>query len=259
MASHIMSIGFFFEVIQMERKQFTFYRSFYDVAKKMPEEERGKLLFAICSYALDEEEIQLDGMSEIAFMLIKPNLDSSRRKAQSGASGGEAGAGKTKSKPKAKNSKSEANKKQEGIDSKDKSMEEEKQTDTEKEKEKEKELKIEDKIEIDTEIENNIFYLPLKDNTMFAISKTQVEEWTLLYPDVNIMQELRNMYGWLDVNPQKRKTRMGMKRFINNWLLRAQNKEDFIIHKNYEYQKKEELPYRYPTEEEFRSQGYNGF
>ena len=38
------------------------------------------------------------------------------------------------------------------------------------------------------------------------------------------MQELRNMKGWLDANPNKRKTHSGMQRFINGWLAKEQNK-----------------------------------
>lgn len=31
------------------------------------------------------------------------------------------------------------------------------------------------------------------------------------------------MKGWLDANPTKRKTRRGVKRFVNNWLSRTQD------------------------------------
>ncbi len=32
------------------------------------------------------------------------------------------------------------------------------------------------------------------------------------------------MTGWLDANPTKRKTARGIKRFVNSWLARAQDK-----------------------------------
>ena len=41
---------------------------------------------------------------------------------------------------------------------------------------------------------------------------------------VDIRQELRSMCGWLQGNPQKRKTKAGILRFINNWLARTQQK-----------------------------------
>ena len=31
------------------------------------------------------------------------------------------------------------------------------------------------------------------------------------------------MIGWLDANPKNRKTRLGIRRFINGWLSRAQD------------------------------------
>ena len=31
------------------------------------------------------------------------------------------------------------------------------------------------------------------------------------------------MIGWLDTNPQRRKTRSGIRRFMNNWLSKTQD------------------------------------
>lgn len=57
----------------------------------------------------------------------------------------------------------------------------------------------------------------------FPIYKTDVELWTDTYPAVNIIPELKKINAWLDANPTKRKTERGMKKFINNWLSRAQD------------------------------------
>lgn len=65
--------------------------------------------------------------------------------------------------------------------------------------------------------------LSLNDDSLFAISDSDVQEWSKLYPAVDIKQELRKMKGWLDANPTKRKTRRGVKRFVNNWLSRTQD------------------------------------
>jgi hypothetical protein len=51
-----------------------------------------------------------------------------------------------------------------------------------------------------------------------------VLKWQKLYPAVNVEAELNKMEGWLDANPRKRKTKMGVKRFVNSWLSRAQDK-----------------------------------
>ncbi|MBO4471780.1 MAG: hypothetical protein J5841_08500 [Clostridia bacterium] len=65
--------------------------------------------------------------------------------------------------------------------------------------------------------------IPLNDNTAYGVTREEAEEYSRLYPAVDVVQELRNMRGWSLSNPQKRKTRSGVKKFINNWLARAQN------------------------------------
>lgn len=109
------------------RNQFTFYRSFFEAASKIKSKAaRAEAYDAICKYALFNDTPDVDKMSDaaaIAFMLIKPNLDASRRKAKSGKSGG---------KSKQSGSKAEANDKQEQSAS-------EKENEDEKENEKENE------------------------------------------------------------------------------------------------------------------------
>ena len=119
----------------MQRTQFTFYESFYKAVKRIKDpESRAQAYDAICAYALYGQEPNLDSFSDfsaIAFELIKPNLDSSRKKAENGKAGGY---------KKQNKSKKEANKKQE-------------QTENEKENKIEKEK--ENKIEIEKECEYN--------------------------------------------------------------------------------------------------------
>lgn len=69
-----------------------------------------------------------------------------------------------------------------------------------------------------------VFQLPLNDSSNYEITEEQIKTWSGLYPAVDVMQELRNMYGWLDGNPSRRKTRNGVKRFINSWLSREQDR-----------------------------------
>lgn len=109
----------------MQRKQFTFYRSFYEALKELPKKEQSAVVLAICAYALDEEEPDLSGMAKAIFHLMRPTLDASRRKAESGKAGGKAK--QTESKPQA-NDKQNASKKE---------------NEEEKEKENEKELENE--------------------------------------------------------------------------------------------------------------------
>ena len=66
--------------------------------------------------------------------------------------------------------------------------------------------------------------LPLNDKSEFPILQADVDQWSGLYPAVDVMQQLRAMRGWLDANPTKRKTKAGVRRFINSWLAREQDK-----------------------------------
>lgn len=109
------------------RTQFTFYDSFYRAVRRIKKaSDRAMAYDAICAYALTGEEPDIDSMSDsvaIVFEMIKPNLDASRRKAESGKRGGAR---------KQTASKQEANCKQE--------KEQEKEQDKEQDKDKEQML-----------------------------------------------------------------------------------------------------------------------
>ena len=217
----------------MERKQFTFYRSYLDAIRRLPKKEQGNIVLAICNYALDETiPSALSPIADTVFTLVKPTLDASRRKAEAGNCGG-----KTQANAKQTASKREANAKQ----SASKTQANVKQTASEKEKEKEREK--EGEIEIEKENECSIYSssdlrgapgipgasppiisLPLNDGSAFEIFQSDIDMWSNLYPAVDVMQQLRNMAGWIDGNPSKRKTRSGIKRFVNGWLAKEQNK-----------------------------------
>ncbi|WP_351122625.1 hypothetical protein [Shewanella sp. T24-MNA-CIBAN-0130] len=66
--------------------------------------------------------------------------------------------------------------------------------------------------------------LPLQNNGVMKIDAKQIERFTELYPDIDISQELRNMIGWFDANPESLRTRTTLMQFVNNWL--ANRKRD---------------------------------
>lgn len=68
-----------------------------------------------------------------------------------------------------------------------------------------------------------VIELKLNDKTDFPIYESQVLKWQTLYPNVDIMQQLRAMVGWLDANPRRRKTKTGILSFVNTWLSKEQN------------------------------------
>lgn len=107
------------------RSQFTFYRSFWEAVQSLPKKDRLPVLEAIISYALDGVAPSGLTQSQSAFfLLVKPNLDASRKKAANGKQGG---------------SKSKANSKQNA---------------SKKENEYEKEVEIENEIEIEYKCNN---------------------------------------------------------------------------------------------------------
>lgn len=100
------------------RNQFTFYKSYYDAIQELPKRDQSALILAICAYAIYETQPKgLSIAASTAFKLIKPTLDSGRRKAESGALGGQANGKQSESKAEA-NRKQNASKK-EGEDEKE--------------------------------------------------------------------------------------------------------------------------------------------
>lgn len=66
--------------------------------------------------------------------------------------------------------------------------------------------------------------LLLNDKSSYDVPVDKIALWKETYPAVDIEQELRRMAAWLDCNPQRRKTRRGINRFINSWLAREQDR-----------------------------------
>lgn len=69
-----------------------------------------------------------------------------------------------------------------------------------------------------------IFEMPLNNSSLYPIYQEDIGKWRDLYPAVDVEQEIKKMIGWLDANPTKRKTKNGIKRFINGWLAKEQDK-----------------------------------
>ena len=197
------------------RTQFTFYESFYKAISRIKKKtDRADAYDIICSYALFQEEPDLDSVSDavaIAFELLRPVLDKAREKAENGKNGGS----KQKANAKQTESKAEANAKLEQAVSK-----------KEVEVEVEKEIDNIHPTDVCAELPSSpppAAVLPLVDGSDFPIFQKTVDELSGLYPAVDIDQQLRNMRGWLLANPKNRKTKAGIMRFVNSWLSREQN------------------------------------
>lgn len=104
-------------------------------------------------------------------------------------------------------------------------------TEIEKEIEKDTEKTEEKRVEKDTCAEQTpapepepFIMLPLNTGEEYPVFQSDIDEFAELYPAVDVPQAMRGMRGWLITNPAKRKTKRGIRRFINSWLAREQDK-----------------------------------
>jgi len=66
--------------------------------------------------------------------------------------------------------------------------------------------------------------LPLTGGRTYEVREDDLARDGPLYPAVDVIQEYRNMKGWLMAAPQRQKTPQGIRKFMNSWLSREQDK-----------------------------------
>lgn len=202
------------------RDGIVFYKSFYESISELPEENVLNIYNAIFRYAFFDEEPELSGIEKAIFTIIKPQIDANNKKYENGKKGGRP---PRKAMDKEKENHRLSEEKTTGFEN-----EKPKEKDNVKDKDKEKN-NVNVKDIVCTEPESSasvpaVIELILNDKSAYPITQKDIDEWTNLYPAVDILQELRKMRGWCDSNPTKRKTKQGIKRFINSWLAREQDK-----------------------------------
>lgn len=69
-----------------------------------------------------------------------------------------------------------------------------------------------------------VITLTLNDKTEYPFYQSDIDEYSKLYPAVDVLQEFRKMKGWCMDNPTRRKTKRGIRKFVNSWLSRAQDR-----------------------------------
>lgn len=183
-------------------ESFVFYESFYATIKKLPSEMQAEALEAIVRYGISGEEYSGEDITIAAMMeLIMAQITLAKKKREECSRGGRA------SRPKA--------------------AVHEKQTEPQ-EPPKPTEVKAEPakKAKPKKEPEDRgavVCVIPLNQGT-HEVREKDVLEWQKLYPAVDVMQELRSIVGWSRANPQNRKTKNGVERFIAAWLKKEQDK-----------------------------------
>lgn len=73
------------------------------------------------------------------------------------------------------------------------------------------------------EQERPVAFIPLADGSEYPVPVSLACEYATAYPGVDVAGELAQVRAWCLSNPRKRKTKTGVRRFLNSWLDRAQN------------------------------------
>ena len=203
------------------------YPDFINVVRELDNGARGRLFLAIMQYANGEKPDELTGAERIAFIVVKSQIDrdadayeaSAKKQSENGKKGGRP------KKPTAffENPKnpplfSETHQKPKKPE---KEKEKEKEEDKDKDKDKDNTYFC---AEPESASTPPVVTLPLNDGALFPVAEDDIAKWSELYPAVDILAELRKMAGWLDANPTRRKTKAGIRRFVNGWLAKEQDR-----------------------------------
>ena len=73
--------------------------------------------------------------------------------------------------------------------------------------------------EQDVQTPKILFEFPQKNGTGFSVTDELLTYYTDMYPNLDVMAELKKMYDWLISNPSRRKN--NVRRYISNWLMRS--------------------------------------
>ena len=211
---------------------FTFFISYYEGLKQVPEEHRLEAYEAIMNYVFEGVEPSDDASPwvQIVFRMAQPTIDSGLISKENGKKGG-APKGNKNAKKSEETTEIEEENNLKTTETTPLVFENNPPCDFEttnknKNKNKNKKSSEEELKDYCTELpaQSAAISMPLNDGSEFPVLDNDVKEWEKLYPAVDVMQELRNMRGWLMSNPTRRKTKAGIGRFITAWLAKEQNK-----------------------------------
>ena len=207
------------------RSHLKVYLDFEDRAEALSDVEKGRLLLAMVRYATSGEAPSLSGNERFVFPFFKAEIDREianyDQKVANGNKGGRPAKPKvTEAKPKKTESKPKKTENNLNAQEEDKDKDEDKDEDKDKDEDS-----TSCAAASATPPESDVFMRLLTvDGKEYPVTFTDISKAKQLYPAVDVEQEIRNMYGWLDGNPRNRKTWDGMKRFINSWLAKEQNR-----------------------------------
>lgn len=214
------------------KKSFILYTDTREALSQLDDATRGKLFLHIFDYVESGIVPDMEPLEKLAFTFIKNHIDRDFIKYQNTCAKRKL-AGSKGGKARAENQAKQANAtfaKQNQANQADNDSgsenENENESDSGSESESDKKYICAEPLQASTPEpeEPAVISLPLNDKTWYSITQKQVDEWSGLYPAVDVMQELRKMVGWLDANTSNRKTRRGIKSFVNRWLSKEQDR-----------------------------------
>ena len=211
------------------KKSFVLYMTQRPTFDGLSDEDAGKLIKTIFAYCGDEYP-QPDGIVKYAFEIIKPVLKSDLKKyeeikskrIEAGRSGGLA----TQSKNNQKQANALNDKPNQAVI--DNVIDIVNVIDNDDEVSKDTNINVSFNKETTPEATKNmppvVIALPCLKGYNHPIYEDDINHYQDLYPAVNVHQELKLMLGWLESNPNNRKTKNGIKAFITRWLSKKQDK-----------------------------------
>lgn len=271
----------------MARESFVFYKSFADALRCLPDDQRLQVYDAICSYALEGDAGEVDGIVAAVLCLVKPQIDANNKRYENGKKGGRpmertedeviddskfrrsteykkwrdaviakngkvcAKCGTTEGQLNAHHIKNihdypnlrlevsngvvlcntcHAQAHQEQTMSKPRANQEATNT------EPNVNVNVNENVNVNVnelkDVSSERFAsspadceaIPLNDGTEWRPTTEELEEYARLYPGVDVRRALASMRGWCLSNPTQKKTRRGVKAFVNRWLDKEQNR-----------------------------------
>ena len=207
----------------MGKKSFVMYMSWMPMMKALPDSALAELMRAIAAYQMGEEYEISDPVVSGIFQMVKATFDEDTEKyeekcrvrAEAGSAGGKQ---KVANASKSKQTVANASKSKQNLP--DTEVESDSDNDSDKDLLKDFCTVPSPEGPAPADVEA----IPLNDGSEWTPTEQELAEYERLYPAVDVKQEFRNMRGWSNGNPTKKKTRSGVRRFVTNWLAKEQNK-----------------------------------
>ena len=204
------------------------YPEKFAMVKRYPPEDRCHLYEAMAQYAFAGEEPDWpeSDMKWLIWEALRQKVDAIQRfQEKQRDNGNKGGRPKTQRNPTKPNetqtNPSKPNETQTNPDKPSKTPESESDSESDSESESEKEPRERICAE---QSSAPVATLPLVDGSEYGITEEELAKDVEAYPALDVRQEYLMMGRWFEANPKNRKTRSGIRRFINSWLSRSQDR-----------------------------------